>query len=352
MATTPQGTFVWGGAADDGETPPLGEFEALYLDDGAIIEGTGRSGGAVAPSPFEAPLRGVSATNVGDDVLVVGTTCAEAADMDSDQPVCRPAAQLGVATYDPAADTWRAMTGDLSIRPELVPITEGMPEDPALAAEAQRWVDLAFDAFRADGFEPDEPVTVTDEELDGRAATVRNRSDTLTDLIAEAMLRASPGADASVYNSGSIRIDDILPAGRVTQYDVIRVLPFGGDVVEVEISGALLRRVLDQGVANRGEGGFLQYAGITRTEGPAGAGSSSGSGGDCDCGGGAGAWTVAGAPLDDTRTYRVAFTDFLLTGREEGLGYLTLDNPEVKELGKRGDIRRVVITELQRRYGS
>jgi 5'-nucleotidase len=248
---------------------------------------------------------------------------------------------------------WDPATGDLSIRPELVPITEGMPEDPAVAAEAQRWVELAFDAFRADGFEPDEPVTVTDEELDGRAATVRNRSDTLTDLIAEAMLRASPGADASVYNSGSIRIDDILPAGRVTQYDVIRVLPFGGDVVEVEISGALLRRVLDQGVANRGEGGFLQYAGITRAEGPAGAGSSSGSGADCDCGGGgAGAWTVAGAPLDDTRTYRVAFTDFLLTGREEGLGYLTLDNPEVKELGERGDIRRVVITELQRRYGS
>jgi 5'-nucleotidase len=208
---------------------------------------------------------------------------------------------------------WDPATGDLSIRPELVPITEGMPEDPAVAAEAQRWVDLAFDAFRADGFEPDEPVTVTDEELDGRAATVRNRSDTLTDLIAEAMLRASPGADASVYNSGSIRIDDILPAGRVTQYDVIRVLPFGGDVVEVEISGALLRRVLDQGVANRGEGGFLQYAGITRAEGPAGAGSSSGSGADCDCGGGgAGAWTVSGSPLDDTRTYRVAFTDFLL----------------------------------------
>jgi hypothetical protein len=115
MATTPQGTFVWGGAADDGETPPLGEFEALYLDDGAIIEGTGRSGGAVAPSPFEAPLRGVSATNVGDDVLVVGTTCAEAADMDSDQPVCRPTAQLGVATYDPAADTWRA----IELPPEL-----------------------------------------------------------------------------------------------------------------------------------------------------------------------------------------------------------------------------------------
>jgi 5'-nucleotidase / UDP-sugar diphosphatase len=249
---------------------------------------------------------------------------------------------------------WDPATGDLSIRPELVPITDAMPEDPAVAAEVQHWVDLAFAAFRAEGFEPDEPVTVTDEELDGRAAIVRNRSNTLTDLIAEAMLHASPGADAAVYNSGSIRIDDVLPAGRVTQYDVIRVLPFGGDVVEVEISGTLLGRVLDQGVANRGDGGFLQYAGITRDDGAGGAGSSAASGGDCDCGGGTsiGTWTVAGAPLDDRRTYRVAFTDFLLTGREEGLGYLTGDNPDVKELGDRGDIRRVVITELRRRYGS
>ena len=249
---------------------------------------------------------------------------------------------------------WDPATGDLSIRPELVPITGAMPEDPAVAAEVQHWVDLAYAAFRAEGFEPDEPVTVTDEELDGRAAIVRNRSNTLTDLIAEAMLQASPGADAAVYNSGSIRIDDILPAGRVTQYDVIRVLPFGGDVVEVEISGALLGRVLDQGVANRGDGGFLQYAGITRDDGPGDAGSSAASGGDCDCGGAGaltGMWTVAGAPLDDSRTYRVAFTDFLLTGREEGLGYLTLDNPDVQELGDRGDIRRVVITELRRRYG-
>jgi 5'-nucleotidase len=32
-----------------------------------------------------------------------------------------------------------------------------------------------------------------------------------------------------VFNSGAIRIDDVLPAGPITQYDVIRMLPFGAD---------------------------------------------------------------------------------------------------------------------------
>lgn len=231
---------------------------------------------------------------------------------------------------------WEPATGGLSIDPDLVPITDAIAEDPEVAAVVARWVDLAYGAFREQGFDPDEPVAVTTDDLDGRSSVVRNQSNTLTDLVAEAMLRTAPDADAAVFNSGSIRIDDVLPAGRVTQYDVIRVLPFGGDIVEVEIAGGLLRRVLDQGVENRGTGGFLQHAGITRSEQPDGSS----------------AWTVGGAPLSEARTYRVALTDFLLTGRETGLDYLMLGHPDLQRLGSGGDIRMAVIAELERRYGA
>jgi 5'-nucleotidase len=135
-------------------------------------------------------------------------------------------------------------------------------------------------------------------ELDGRESVVRNRSDGLTDLIAASMQAAAPGADAAVFNAGSIRIDDVLPPGPLTEYDVIRILPFGGEVTEVEMAGGLLRKVLDQGVANAGSGGLLHYAGIDRDQ--------------------AGGWRVGGAPLDPAKTYRVALTDFLLTGRLAG----------------------------------
>jgi hypothetical protein len=118
LALTERGVFVWGGSGDadgDGESPDLGEFGHVYFDDGALLEAAGFVGDAIAPAPFEAPLRGSDAIVVGDEVLVTGTTCAEAADMDGSQPECRPEAHLAVAAYDPAANRWRA----IDLPPEL-----------------------------------------------------------------------------------------------------------------------------------------------------------------------------------------------------------------------------------------
>ncbi|HEX6200609.1 MAG TPA: 5'-nucleotidase C-terminal domain-containing protein, partial [Thermoanaerobaculia bacterium] len=235
--------------------------------------------------------------------------------------------------YDTAAGTL------LSLESELVPVTEEIPEDPATAAVVEHWVGQAFDAFRAAGFEPEALVATTTEALDGRESSVRNQPTNLTDLVAEAMLGAAgagSGADpgtspqAAIYNAGSIRIDDVLPAGPVTQYDVIRVLPFGGEIVLTEIKGALLAKVLDQGLANHGKGGYLQKTGITEADG---------------------GWQVQGHPLDPAATYRIALTDFLLTGRETGLDYLTKDNPDLAVGETMGDTRKAVIAELERRYG-
>lgn len=224
--------------------------------------------------------------------------------------------------FDPAS-------GALAVDPQLVPITDALPDDPETAAVVEHWTALAFAGFRQNGFEPEAEVAVTDVALDGRSSEVRNRSNPLTDLIAGAMLGAAPGADAAVYNSGSIRIDDIMQPGPLTQYDVIRILPFGGEVVEADVRGDLLVQVLDQGLVNRGSGGFLQTAGVAAD--------------------GAG-WKVEGEPIDEARTYRVAFTDFLLSGRESGLAYLTPDHPGLQLRTSRGDIRQAVIAELRKRW--
>jgi len=225
--------------------------------------------------------------------------------------------------YDP---TTRALTLDH----DLAPVTDEIPEDPETAAEVKRWEDLAFDAFRKDGFEPTERVAELPAPLDGRDSVVRDRANGLTSLIADSLLHAARGADGAFFNAGSIRIDDVLPAGPVTQYDVLRILPFGGQVVEVEMAGGLLRKVLDQGVANRSTGGFLQRSGISQ--------------------GDDGTWTVAGEPLSPARTYRIALNDFLLSGRERGLGYLMPGHPDLQVLGQRGDVRQVLIAELEKRY--
>ena len=99
------------------------------------------------------------------------------------------------------------------------------------------------------------------------------------------------------------------------------------------MSGALLTQVLNQGLANKGSGGFLQTAGVSQTQDSQN-------------------WLVGDRPLDSTTTYRVAISAFLLSGKETGLDYLTPDHPDITVLPKsedqQNDIRFALIRELQR----
>ena len=211
-------------------------------------------------------------------------------------------------------------------------VTPETPTDPATEAVVEEWVEAAYAGFRAEGFDPDRVAAVTTEALDGREGTVRTRPALLAEIIAQGFLDAS-GAEAALFNGGSIRVDDVLPAGPFTEYDAIRVLPFGGGIVTVTMPGVLLARVLEQGLANAGTGGFLQTAGVGR---------------QAD-----GTWTVAGAPLDPDRTYTVATNDFLVTGRETGLDYFNAEtNPDLTVVGTHGDVRRALLDELVRIYGA
>ncbi|MCL2618704.1 MAG: 5'-nucleotidase C-terminal domain-containing protein [Defluviitaleaceae bacterium] len=77
-------------------------------------------------------------------------------------------------------------------------------------------------------------------------------------LVADAMLYFS-GADIAVANGGGIR--DILPAGDVTQGDIVSVLPFGNNLVVLEVTPAILWEVLENSVsAMPGAGRFLQVS--------------------------------------------------------------------------------------------
>jgi len=193
---------------------------------------------------------------------------------------------------------------------------ESVPEGPRTKAEVRKWTELGFDAFRKAGFNPSEVVGTIAAPLSGREAAVRNGSTGLTQMICEAM-RHEAGTEMAVFNSGSVRIDDVVPAGPVTQYDFIRVLPFGGKVLKATFTGALLAKVLQIGDQNRGTGGYLQTVGIP-------------------------------SPIDPAARYTLAITDFLLTGGETNLGFLTRTNPEITDVTELRDIRLVVMDELKK----
>lgn len=224
--------------------------------------------------------------------------------------------------FDPA-------TGKTEVKPTFVPINDTFAEDTAIKDIVDKWVTIAFDAFRAQGFQPEEVVTTTTVALDGLESSVRSSQTNLTELIANSLLQPYPDADLSLYNSGSIRIDDMLPAGKITVYDIIRVLPFGGNIQLATIKGSLLKRALDQGLANIGSGGYLQSANTKHSDDT---------------------WRINDVPINDSKIYTLAINDFLTSGKERGLEFLNADNPDftIINQGEAYDIRQLVIDILKK----
>jgi 5'-nucleotidase / UDP-sugar diphosphatase len=219
------------------------------------------------------------------------------------------------------------VTRCLGIDSQLQEITAALPEEPQTAAAVQKWQKIAFDGFRADGFEPERVIATTTVPLDGLETSVRQKSTNLTRAIAAGIQQAGERAELSMFNGGSIRLDDVLAPGKITEYDIIRTLPFGGKVVTVELRGDLLARALEAGVTNRGSGGYLQTSQVERV-------------GD--------QWSIGGRPLEPQRLYRVATTDFLVSGKERNLDFLRVGLPGVRLLQEGVDVRRSLIQQLQR----
>ncbi|HEX6914951.1 MAG TPA: bifunctional metallophosphatase/5'-nucleotidase [Chitinophagaceae bacterium] len=221
----------------------------------------------------------------------------------------------------------------VSASPSLVYLDRSIPEDSLSNLTVQKWVKVAADNYASAGFSPDAIVPFPGDSLEGRELYTRHGATNLTDLVARAMLFAAPAAEASVFNTGSIRVDDILYKP-ISQYDILRTLPFGGGLRELELKGSLLKNVLDAGYANRGSGGWLQYGNIRRS------GES---------------WLVKEQPLDTGRSYRIVVPDFLVTGKETNLGFFNESNPGITTISPvqtdtsslMSDIRLAIIRYLE-----
>ncbi|CAK8713180.1 5'-nucleotidase (EC) [Candidatus Electrothrix laxa] len=220
----------------------------------------------------------------------------------------------------------------LTITSKLQRITDALPDQPKTAEVVKKWREIGYAGFRRDGFQPEQVVATTDVELDGREASVRNFSTKLTELIAQSLLTAADKAQLSMYNSGSVRIDDILPAGDITEYDIIRILPFGGNVVTVTMQGTVLERALNLGKASKGEGGFLQTGNV--------------SGGEEGV-----PWSIGGQQLDQDAEYTVAILDYLVKVGDDKLQFL-VSNPQVPIIADNGDIRKALIAELKKTFSA
>jgi 2',3'-cyclic-nucleotide 2'-phosphodiesterase (5'-nucleotidase family) len=223
-----------------------------------------------------------------------------------------------------------------SLQSDLVKIDSSIPEDAEIKKVVDQWQAIAAENLNAIGLQIDEIIADLKEPLDGLESSNRHHQTNMGALITAAMQFAAPKSEAVFVNSGSIRIDDLV-VGSITPYDVFRMLPFGGGIVEVEMKGELLRRVLAASQLNKGKGGYLQLRNIEEKE--------------------EGKILVNGKPLEDARTYRFATSDFMLRGLEANMGFFSeeklkgqivvhkADKTDSKDY--RFDIRKAIVEYLK-----
>lgn len=223
-------------------------------------------------------------------------------------------------------------SGELRVASELFPIDNSIKDQPKTAAVINKWQDILEAKVKEVVPNPDQVIYTANVPLDGTDSASRGVQTNLGGIITTAMAAAfKPKVDAALVNGGSIRIDDQL-SGDITSLDVFRVLPFGGGILKVDISGDLLIQVLDFSILKRGTGAYLQRFNIDKNS--------------------IGSWEIGNKAIDPEAIYKVAFSDFLLKGYD--IPFLTPDNPGVLGIYEPAphelafDIRKAIVYYLSR----
>lgn len=187
---------------------------------------------------------------------------------------------------------------------EIVPITDKIEDAPEFAP--------VFEKYRGLLEQLAAPVGATSVELDALSVSNRQKETNIGNFIADSY-RSAVSADIGFVNGGSIRADLTYSPGPLTKRDVLSILPFNNPIVKVEVTGKLLRRILEHGVARSGPGEdnepgrFPQVSGVRF---------------EYDASKAAGSRvvsiSVSGKPVTDIGVYTIATSDFLVSRGGDG----------------------------------
>ncbi|MCL8006511.1 bifunctional metallophosphatase/5'-nucleotidase [Gelidibacter japonicus] len=199
-------------------------------------------------------------------------------------------------------------TGELKVSPKLRYLNEGIALDHHTNTIVEKWEGIANANYSSLGFDVADIVIEKSEPLEGREIVIRSQPSNLTELVVSSVQAAAPLSNAVLVNAGAIRVDDILHTP-VSQYDILRAMPFGGEIREVDMKGSLLNRILEIGESNKGSGGYLlRNTTIKKVDGT---------------------WVIGEDEIENSKVYRVAMLGFLLTGMESNLDFLKEDHPDI-----------------------
>jgi 5'-nucleotidase len=147
----------------------------------------------------------------------------------------------------------------------LSKITPELNDEPKTNEVVNYWFNLGMRAFEDEGYKPNRTVSCLPEnvELDGRSLSVRTSQTLLSKHCCDCMIDSTSSSETTVglFDSGSIRIDDIL-RGTINEYDVLCVLPYRNNLFALSVPGEVLANALIHGTSLRGSGMFVSYSGV------------------------------------------------------------------------------------------
>jgi 5'-nucleotidase len=203
-------------------------------------------------------------------------------------------------------------TGELSsIDWKVIKVDKETREDPEFTSVYRKYAGLEAQL--------DQPVGRTAVTLEGRGPENRTHETNLGNFVADSYRKAMQ-ADVALINGGSIRVDEVVPIGRLAVRDVLSILPFKSKLMKIEVDGALLREAIEHGVSQVEPGNqpaaFPQVSGIQFSY---------------DASKPAGQRVidlrVNGQPVSPTKKYSLATTTFV--GVDGGDGYTMLKGATV-----------------------
>ena len=151
-----------------------------------------------------------------------------------------------------------ATTGELeSIDWKVIPVDTTTAEAPEFNAIYKKYEKVLVELAQ--------PIGRTNVALDARTLESRTRETNVGNFIADAFRNAT-ASDVAILNGGAIRADSLIAPGRLTVRDLLSILPFKNKLVQIEVTGVMLRAALEHGVSRIGNGaqpgGFPQVSGI------------------------------------------------------------------------------------------
>ena len=157
-----------------------------------------------------------------------------------------------------------APNGSATVTPRKVALDSSVPKDPEVQTEVERYKAQLNQALKQEtGRDGAETIGQTRHLLEGVETAIRSRETALGNFLADAV-RERLKTDVAFINGGGIRLNDNIPPGPITYYDLEGIFYFDDCLVTTSVTGAQLLEILRNSVsmAHLGRGRFLQVGGI------------------------------------------------------------------------------------------